>query len=62
MQDALDEKAEQYELNILPTTLCSRFAFKEAVSSGLSVVEKDGKSKASQEMQAFFEEVKICLK
>jgi len=61
VQDVLDEKAEQYDLNILPTMLCSRVAFKEAVSSGLSVVEKDGKSKASQEMQAFFEHLKSCI-
>ena len=59
VQEALKEKAEQYDLTILRVMLCSRVAFKEAVSSGLSVVEKDRKSKASQEMQKLFKEINI---
>ena len=59
VREALKEKEDQYDLGLLSSVLSSRVAFKEAVSSGLSVVEKDSISKASKEMMAFFNEINI---
>lgn len=54
----LNEKSEQYDISVMEQMLCSRVLFKEAVSAGLSVVEKDPKAKAAQEMQALFDAVR----
>jgi chromosome partitioning protein len=47
---------------IFETVLHLYVAYKEAMAAGLSVVEYDPKSKAAQEMAAFFTELKEVLK
>ena len=61
VHNVLQEKSEQYNLTIMQSILCSRIAFKEAVSSGISVVEKTKNSKAGKEMKEVFEEVNIAI-
>jgi len=61
VHEALMEKAEQYDLNIFKSILSSRVAFKEAISFGVSVAEKDEKSKASAELLNLYNDIKQLL-
>ena len=61
VRNVLQVKAEQYNLTVMQSSLCSRIAFKEAVSSGNAVVEGTKNSKAGKEMEKVFKEINIAI-
>ena len=61
VRNVLQVKAEKYNLTVMQSSLCSRIAFKEAVSSGNAVVEGSKNSKAGKEMEKVFKEINIAI-
>jgi chromosome partitioning protein len=46
---------------VFETIIHSRVAYQEAIAAGMSVIEYAGHSKAAQEMEAFFQEVREAI-
>ena len=57
VQNALNDIAKEYNLNICKTLLYSRVAYKESVSQGKGLAEYAPKSKANIELQNLYQEV-----
>jgi chromosome partitioning protein len=57
VQNALNDIAKEYNLNICKTLLYSRVAYKESVSQGKGLIEYAPKSKATVELQNLYQEV-----
>ena len=53
--------ADGVEVRVLETELCTRQTYAEAPSTGMTVVDYDPSSKASEEIQRLTEEVLQCL-
>jgi cellulose biosynthesis protein BcsQ len=55
------EHLKELHYPVFDTVLHLYVAYKEAMAAGLSVIEYDPKSKAAQEMAAFFHELEEVL-
>lgn len=53
----VDEALAEYELPVLKSHICQRVAFAESAAQGLTVMEVDSASTASQEIAALIEEI-----